>query len=413
MNFDPYFFAILIIIIVCFIFELYLDIKNFKTFKQPLPDELSDIFDSSKYLKNQEYNLSKAKFGFVSSSFSFLFLLALLTFDAFALLNNFVNLLTPDLTLRSILFFGILYFVYDIITTPLSIYHTFVIESKFGFNRTTKKVFILDKLKSWGLTIIIGGILLFLISKFYLNTGIWFVPLVFILISSFSLFMIFFYTSLIVPMFNKLTPLPAGTLREDIENLSKKLNFSIADISVMDSSKRSAKSNAFFSGFGKKKKIVLFDTLIEKHSNEELVAILAHEIGHYKKKHIQLGYLFSVFQTAVVLTLLYLFLQFSEFQLALGVNNTSLHIGLVVFGIFFTPFSLLTNILTSFFSRKNEFQADAYAALNYSSNHLQAALKKLSSDNLSHLTPHKLYVKVYYSHPPIIERLRELKKIPN
>lgn len=404
------FFILIGIIILNYFFEQIIDFLNFKTYDKSLPDLMSDVYDNEKYLKNQEYNKAKARFSFYTSAFSFILILLMLLFDGFAFVDNLVSDVTNNESVITLLFFGVLFLASEILTLPFSIYNTFVIEEKFGFNKTKTSTFIFDKLKTWMLAVVIGGLLLFAISQAYMHTDAWFVPLVFALISVFMIFMSMFYTVLIVPMFNKLSVLPEGELRNSINDLALKLDFPLADISIMDSSKRSSKSNAYFSGFGKKRKIVLFDTLIEKHTVEELVAILAHEIAHYKKKHVLTGMLLSLLQTGIMLTLLYLFLQLPNFQFALGVEKTSLHIGLLVFALLFTPFSIITNFVTSYISRKNEYSADEFAAKNYSALHLQNALKKLSSDNLSHLNPHPFYVKVYYSHPPVIERLKALDK---
>jgi len=413
MNYQTVFFVIIAVITLNYIFEQIVDYLNFRTYDKGLPDLMSDVYDNEKYIKNQKYNKTKAKFGFFTAAFSFALIILMLVFDGFAFVDNLVSAAIVNESLRTLMFFGILFFASEIITIPISAYNTFIIEEKFGFNKTKLPTFITDKLKSWLIAVLIGALLLFAISLAYQYTGIWFVPLVFILIAVFMIFMIMFYTVLIVPMFNKLSVLPDGELRNAIEDLAQKLNFPLVDISIMDSSKRSSKSNAYFSGFGKKRKIVLFDTLIEKHTVEELVAILAHEIAHYKKKHVLTGMLLSLLQTAIMLSILYLFLQYPEFQYALGVEKSSLHIGLIVFALLFTPFSIITNFVTSYISRKNEYSADEFAAKNYSAKHLQSALKKLSSDNLSHLNPHPFYVKVHYSHPPVIERLKALEKFKN
>jgi len=376
-----------------------------------LPAEAEGVYTSEKYARSQQYLKRKAKFGIITATFSFSLLLGMLFFNGFAITDQFVQNMTDNPILQSLLFFAILGFLFDIISIPFEIYSTFRIEEEFGFNKTTVKTFIFDKLKSWILTMVIGGGLLSLIIWIYIATGQWFALIALIVVGFFGLFMNMFYTQLIVPIFNKLKPLPEGELKDAIEEFSKKANFPLTKISVIDSSKRSTKSNAYFSGLGKKKRIVLFDTLIEKHTVSELVAVLAHEIGHYKKKHILKGLFTGLIQTSALLYLLYLFLGYSIFQEAIGATESSFHMGIVVFGLLYSPISLILGLFDNYISRKNEFEADAFAARFGLAGALSDALKKLSADNLSNLTPHPVYVFFYYSHPPLINRLQSISNI--
>ena len=310
----------------------------------------------------------------------------------------------------ALIFFGILGFASDIIGLPFSIYKTFVIENKFGFNRTSISTFIKDKLKGYILGIILGGSIFSLLIWIYLHTGVYFWLLAWAVTGTFLLLATMFYTSWILPMFNKLSPLPPGDLRSAIESYSKKVSFDLTDIFIMDGSKRSSKANAFFSGFGKSKKIVLFDTLLEKHTTEELVAVLAHEIGHYKLKHTRTGFFLAFIQSGIMFYILSLFLGNPALANAMHANASSFEIDILAFGLLYSPLSSILGIIMNIVSRRNEFQADDYARTTFNGVPLSSALKKLSSDSLSNLNPHPAYVFVHYSHPPLLQRLRALMK---
>jgi STE24 endopeptidase len=309
-----------------------------------------------------------------------------------------------------LLFFGILAFVSDLLSVPFDLWDTFRIEEKYGFNKTTPKTFVLDKLKGWLLMIILGGGILLLITWLYNVTGKYFWLLAWGAITLFSLVMNMFYSNLIVPLFNKQTPLEEGTLRDSIEAFAEKVGYNLKNIYVIDGSRRSSKANAYFTGLGPKKRIVLYDTLINDLETDEIVAVLAHEIGHYKKKHSLHGLILGIVQTGIMLYLFSLFVAVPELSQALGGETASFHIGLIAFTILYAPLSLLLGIFTNIFSRRNEYQADAYAARNYGSAPLVSGLKKLSRNSLSNLTPHPLYVFFHYSHPPLLQRIRKMKQ---
>ena len=375
-----------------------------------LPEELQGIYELEEYKKSQEYDKANSSFGFITSTFSILLMLAMLYFDGFALLDGFIRDYTTHPILMAMMFFGLLMIASDILGLPFSIYSTFVIEERFGFNRTTAQTFVLDKLKGYIIGGLIGGGLLALFIWFYESAENLFWVYAWIAFSGFMILMTTFYASVIVPIFNKLTPLEEGELRSAIEEYCVKVNFKLDNLFVMDGSKRSAKANAFFSGLGSKKKIVLFDTLIKNHTNEELVAVLAHEAGHYKKKHTQGGVILSVLQTGLMLYILSLVIDSPLLAQALGSEIQSFHLGILVFGLLYSPLSMIMGIGMNMLSRKNEYEADAYARETYSSEALQSALKKLSVDNLSNLLPHPAYVFFHYSHPTLLQRLSALKK---
>jgi STE24 endopeptidase len=312
--------------------------------------------------------------------------------------------------LLALAFFAVLMLASDILTIPFQWYSTFVIEEKYGFNKTTTKTFVVDKLKGYLLAAIIGGglisTLIYLVKAMGPNFWIWFS----VLASLFVLFINMFYTSIILPMFNKLTPLPEGELKTAIEDFARKVRFPLDNIFIIDGSKRSKKANAFFSGIGKRKKIVLYDTLVENHTTDELVAVLAHEVGHFKKKHIVWGYVLSIVQIVFTLFVLSTLMFEETVTLALGGTQLAVHLNLVAFGILFSPISGITGLFMKIYSRKNEFEADAYARETFDGKALSNALKRLSVDSLSDLYPHPLYVFFHYSHPPLLERLKALSR---
>ena len=296
-----------------------------------------------------------------------------------------------------------------LVSIPINYYSTFIIEEKFGFNKTTIKTFLADILKGTLMSILIGGLLLAvaILILNYFSEGFWF--WLWLSLSIFTVFISMFYTSLIVPIFNKLSPLEDGSLKTKIQQYSDKIGYSLKNIFVIDGSKRSSKANAYFSGFGPKKTIALFDTLIEKHTEEELVAVLAHEVGHYKKNHIKQGMILSIIQIAVMCFLFELCLQLPEISTALGAEINAFHLGLIGFSFIFSPIGLITGIFMNILSRKNEFEADEYAKKTYDGESLSLALKKLSVDSLTNLHPHPFYVFIHYSHPPLLERLKALR----
>lgn len=404
------FIAILVIVILDFILERVLDYLNSTNWREDLPVELEGIYDNESYRKSQQYLKTNHKFSQITESFNFILVLGMLLFGGFAFLDNYIRGFTGNPILLSLLFFGILGLIADILGTPFSVYATFVIEERFGFNKTTVKTFILDKLKGMLLAVIIGGGLLSLVVWIYGATGQWFWLIAWGLMSFFTVFMTLFYSNIIVPLFNKQTPLESGELRDDIEAFAKKTGFDLKNIYVIDGSKRSTKANAYFTGLGRKKRIVLYDTLIKDHSTEELVAVLAHEIGHYKKKHTLIGTVVSILQTGLMLFILSRFLGSPYLSGALGASVSSFHLSVVTFGILYTPLSIVLGLALNAFSRKHEFEADYFAATQYDGNSLRTALIRLSVNNLSNLRPHPAYVFFYYSHPPLLKRLEKIKE---
>jgi len=402
--------VLLVIITFDFVFERVITHLNNKSSKKPIPSELNGIYDNEKYAKSQAYQRATSQFGTLTATLSFVLMFAAIYFGWFGLLDKWLRGFSPFEPLTTLLFFGAVFIISDVFGTPFSWYQTFVIEEKFGFNKMTPKTFWLDKLKGYVLTLLIGGTLLAALIYLVIAMGSGFWAYFWIIITVFILFLNVFYTSLLLPLFNKLTPLEEGSLKESIQAYSEQVNFPLKNIFVIDGSKRSSKGNAFFSGLGKKKKVVLFDTLIAQHTTEELTAVFAHEVGHFKKKHIILGTVISILTIGLMLFLLSKMIFNSEVSWAMGGDITTLHLNMLAFAILYTPVSRILGLFSNALSRKNEFEADEYAVTTYAGQPLIDGLKKLSSDHLSNLTPHPAYVFVHYSHPPLLERIRAMQQ---
>jgi len=409
INPETLFNILITIIVLNFLKDSILDYLNSTFFNKEIPVILSDIYDEKKYLKSQEYKKIQYRFSRIFNIYSFLILMLFFYLDGFLIVDNYSRSLFESELVISLSFFAIIYFGNDILRIPFSLYNTFIIEEKFGFNKTSIKTFINDKLKSWLLTILFGGgIISFIIFQFEsIGQKFWIVAWIFI--SVLTVLINGLYTQVIVPLFNKQTKLEDGELKSEIEKYSKKVGFNLSNIFVIDGSKRSTKANAYFSGFGKQKRVTLFDTLINKLNKEQIVAVIAHEIGHYKKNHIIFNLLFSIIQTGIMLYILSLLIYMPIFSEALNIENHSFHIALVTFSILYTPVSEISSIIFNLFSRKFEYQADEYADKSFDGKYLIQALKVLTKDSLSNLTPHPKYVWWHYSHPTLLERINQLQ----
>lgn len=406
-----FFFVIIAVLIFDFLLGVLLVFLDSRLWSSSLPLELHGIYDAERYERSQKYEKAKTRFGLISGSFSFLVTMAMLLFGGFAVVDSMAASCSGNAIVQALVFFGILMLASDILGIPFAAYATFKIEERFGFNRTSIKTFIGDKLKSWLLMAVLGGGILSFIAWVYPLSGDWFVVIAWCVFALFSIFMSMFYSQLIVPLFNKQKPLEEGALRTAVEEFSRKAGFRLDNIFVIDGSKRSKKANAYFTGLGRKKRIVLYDTLIADHSVEELVAVLAHEIGHYKKKHTMTGLISSLLSIGLLLFLFSWMMKIPELSLALGAPKPEFHMGLLAFALLYSPVSMILGLLVNYISRKNEYAADRYAAEQYSSEHLQTALIRLSVNNLSNLRPHRLSVIFHYSHPPLLKRLEALRKI--
>jgi STE24 endopeptidase len=395
-----------------FLFELISGLLNFNSFDKPLPENVKNIYSKDEYSKSQSYKKINFKFELISSIYGFLIIFLVLYYGLLGQLDSYLRNITFENEISlSILFFLSIFLISDIIKIPFQLYKTFIIEENFGFNTMKISTFLIDKIKSYIISsffivILITPLLLFIIlypDSFWIY--FW------LLISAFLIFANMFYTSLIVPLFNKLEVLKDGELKQKMDNFSRKVNFPLSNIFVINGSLRSKKANAFFSGFGKNKKIVLYDTLIKNHTVDELVAVLAHEIGHYKLNHIKTNMAISVITTGFMLFILSNFIFNSQVSYALGGNVSFRHLEIFAFFIIYSPVSSLISILMNIKSRKNEYEADEYAVKNFNKKPMLDALKRLSKDNLTNLTPHPLYEFLNYSHPSISKRLYSIEKI--
>ena len=409
MNSSFLFYILIAILLIRFTIETFLEFLNAKRYSDAVPNELSDVFDEKEYRKAQQYKKTNYRFGLVTSIFSLTLTLSFLFFGGFEWVDRIARNISDSPILNALLFFGIIMIGNDIVTTPFSYYRTFVIEEKFDFNKSTKKLFWIDKLKGWLMMMIIGGGLLALVIWFFQWAGTNFWIYAWVLMAVFSLFMNLFYSKLIVPLFNKQTPLEEGSLKSKIESYAKQVGFELKNIFVIDGSKRSTKANAYFSGFGKEKRITLYDTLINDLEEDEIVAVLAHEVGHYKKKHIIFNLSASILLTGITLYILSLFINNPEISLAIGVSQPSFHAALIGFGILYSPISEITGLIMNYMSRKFEYQADNFAKNTFAPKPLISSLKKLSKNSLSNLTPHPAYVFMHYSHPTLMSRIKNLK----
>ena len=410
INAQNLFYVIIGIIVINFIKDSFLDYLNSKYFDKKPPKNLENLFEKEKYLKSQEYKKTKYNFSRISSLFGVSIVLLFFFFDGFLILDEFCRSNFDSELIISLSFFGLIFLLNDLANLPFSLYNTFVIEEKFGFNKTTIKTFIFDKIKSWIITIIFGGgILSFIIFQFEtIGKDFWLIAWLFV--SLLTILINGFYAQIIVPLFNKQTKLKNGDLKNEIKSYSKKVGFDLKNIFVIDGSKRSTKANAYFSGFGAQKRITLYDTLINDLETDEIVAVLAHEVGHYKRKHIIVNLFSSILLTGFTFWLLSIFVSLPIFSEALNITTPSFHVGLIVFGILYSPISEFTGLLMNILSRKFEFQADNYAKETFAAQPLITSLKKLSKNSLSNLTPHPAYIFMNYSHPTLLQRVQNLNK---
>ncbi len=408
MQAQNLFYLFIGFIVVEFLIEKFLDYLNAQHFSEELPDELADVYDTEAYQKSQSYKLVNYRFDLMTSIVSFMAVLFFMFLDGFAWLDQQVARITDSTFWQSVLYIDILIVSISLLNLPFSYYKTFVIEQQFGFNKSTKKLFFTDKIKSLLMNLFFTSLLLGVFIWFYRQSGKDFWLYAWIFFTVFMIFINMFYTTLIVPLFNKLSSLECGELKEKLRLLSEKTSYNIDKIFVIDGSKRSTKANAYFSGFGPKKKVVLYDTLIQDLTSDEITAVLAHEIGHYKRKHILFNLLLSVFTAGVMLYLLSLVIDNQLLAEALGVPKAKFHINLIAFILLFTPVSFLTGLLTNWLYRKFEYQADAFAKKYHNAADLISGLKKLSRKSLSNLTPHPWYAAAYFSHPTLLQRIKAL-----
>ena len=405
-----YLIVILAIIIGNYILDLIIDLLNVRSIKEELPNEFEGFYDSAKYKKSQSYLKDNTYFKLIQATFMTAMVLFLILSGGFNFIDRLARSFNLGIIPTGLIFSGILFFFFQIIGIPFSIYHTFVIEEKYGFNRTKPKTFILDILKGWLLSIIIGGLLLFLIIWFFIKSGNLAWLFCWLGVTVFEFFIIFIAPVVIMPLFNKFIPLEEGELKQAIQTYAQSQDFKLKGLFKMDGSRRSSKSNAFFTGFGKYRRIVLFDTLIKNHGVDELVSVLAHEMGHYKKKHILKMMTISILTNGLMFFILSLFINNPGMFAAFRMDNFSIYASLLLFSFLYTPINIILSLAGNVLSRYHEYEADKYAVSTYKKPEaFILALKKLSVDNLSNLTPHPLKVFISYSHPPVLERIKALR----
>ena len=396
------------LVVLNYVIESIIKILNFRESKKPLHPTLANLYSETEYHRSLQYSQANFKLAIMNSTYSILIMVVALASGLFGAVDDFVRARISSEILIAILFFAIIGIASDLLDLPFDIYGTFVVEEKFGFNKTTPTTFIIDKLKGYLLAGLIGGGLLALVVLIYQETGAAFWILAWLLLALFSLLMFMFGTTLILPLFNKLKPLEEGELKNEILKYCEQEGYSIGRLFVMDASKRSSKANAFFAGLGKSKTIVLFDTLIEKLTTQEIMAVLAHEIGHYKKRHTLYGFVLSLTQSLIIFAVLGWALRFPELSQALGSDTQSFHLSILAFFIIFTPLSFALDLITNGISRRNEYEADQFAKNTYDSAPLKSGLIKIATDSLANLSPHPLAVKIYATHPPLLQRLNAL-----
>ena len=408
MSSEGLYWLVIGIVLAEYVWSTWLTLLNIKASRQPIPDLLSELYDAERYRKQQDYAMTNRKFSLISGAVSTLVTLAIFAFGGFAAFDGAARSVSNAPVVQALVFWGIFFVISWVISLPFDAYRTFVIEQRFGFNRTTPKLFVTDALKTLLMNMVIMGAVLALCVWIYTLTPRWFWLIAWGAVTLFSLFMQYFYSQLIVPLFNKQTPLPEGELRTAIEAFAARVNFQLDNIFVIDSSKRSSKSNAYFTGFGRRKRVVLYDTLMEQLTTEEIVGVLAHEIGHYKHHHIIRSSLEGFATNLLMFWLFSLFIGSSALAAAAGCEAASFHVNLAVFSLIYTPVSLVLDIVTNVISRSHERQADAFAAAHGMGPAEASALKKMSAKSLANLTPHPLVVFTEYSHPTLYERVKSL-----
>lgn len=408
---SPEIVFILIVVFLCvdFIVERILEGVNRRAMSPCLPESLKGIYDEKEYERFQCYKRENDRFGLLSSGFSFLVTIVFLCAGGFGWYNGWVTSVTDSVVWQTLLFMFGLSLASGVLGLPFDWYATFHIEEKYGFNKTTVKTYLLDMVKGGCVSALVGGVLLAAVVGFYLWTGAYFWLYAWGVITLFSVFMAMFYSQLIVPLFNKQTPLEDGSLRDKIDAFARQAGFKLDNIYVIDGSKRSTKANAYFTGLGPKKRIVLYDTLIKDLTEDEIVAVLAHEVGHYKKRHTLRFMVASVLQTGFMLWLFSLLVNQPVLSEALGSDKAYFQLGLVAFALLYSPVGMVLGLFMNAWSRKNEYEADAYATDHGQGEALVSGLKKISVKALSNLTPHPVYEWVYYSHPSLLRRIRAIQ----
>ena len=412
MEMNVYLVIILFVIVGNYLLDIVVETLNVRHTQSDLSEEYEGYYDAEQYRKAQDYLKEDTRFEIITNTITTPITVAFILIGGFNLVDQIARSFQFGPIFTGLIFAGILMLASQIISIPFSAYNTFVIEEKYGFNRTTARTFILDILKSWLLAAIIGATIFSIVLWFFGKAGSWAWVYCWLMVVLFQIVLVFFAPVVILPLFNKLYPLEDAKLKTAIENYARSQNFKIKGVFEMDASKRSTKSNALFTGFGKFRRIVLFDTLVKKHTVDELVCILAHEMGHYKKKHIFKSMLKSIMTTGLMFLLVSFFINNKGLFSAFKMQNTSTYASLIFFAFLYAPINMVISIFGKMLSRRNEYEADAYAVATYGKpESMISALKRLTVDNLSNLTPHPLKVFLSYAHPPVLERIRAIRRM--
>lgn len=402
------YYIIIFILILEFIYNMVLTALNRKASHNPIPDELSGIYDEEAYRRQQSYSRENSRVGVISESVEAVIMLSVFCLGGFALLDGFTLSVSANIVARALIFFGVFYLLDTVLSIPFSAYSTFSIEQRYGFNRQTPWLFISDIFKGMAISLIIYVILIGAVVEIYSLIPEWFWLVAWAVLALFTLGIQYIYSDLIVPLFNKQTPLEEGELRTAIEDFARKVDFKLQNIYVIDGSKRSSKANAYFTGFGARKRVVLYDTLMEQLTTDEIVAVLAHEIGHYKHRHILRGMATALLSNLALFWLFSLVIDSEAIAAAAGCAEPSFHVNMTVFMLLLTPLQIVLGTVGNVVSRRHEWQADEFARVHGFGVPLISALRKMSAKSLSNLTPHPFVVFTQYSHPTLLQRLKHV-----
>ncbi|MCO4755946.1 MAG: M48 family metallopeptidase [Bacteriovoracaceae bacterium] len=387
----------------------YVNLNYVRKRQDSVPAEFSDKIDLESHKKAANYTVAKMKFNSVSTAWHYVLLMFWIAFGGLNMLDQWARSFGVETTPTAFIFVAALALISMLLGLPEAIYHTFVLEEKFGFNKTTPALFVKDKIKELIVSAVIGLPFFYALMKIMegLGSSWWFFAASFML--GFQFIMLWAYPRFIAPLFNKFSKLEDDSLVQEIEKLSKRIDLNFKDYYVMNASIRSSHGNAYFTGFGKNKRIVFFDTLLKSLAPQEIISVLAHELGHLKRKHILKSMaIMSVF-LFVGFYILGLSYDSEVFYSAHKVQNPSSYMALVLFMYLVPVYTFPMTPISAWFSRKNEYEADEFAVKNASGQELISALVKMYKDNSSSLTPSPVYSKFYFSHPPAAERVKFIK----
>ncbi|MFA5043351.1 MAG: M48 family metallopeptidase, partial [Kiritimatiellia bacterium] len=403
--------AILAILIGACLLDVLVNWLNLRQLTTRLPSEFEGYYDAARYQTAQDYLRANTRLAMIKTIVFTAMIVAFILAGGFALVDQAARYFQVGPIVTGLIFAALLITPVFFIQLPFAVYETFVIEERYGFNRMTVGTFVLDLLKSAALGGVLGALALALVLWFFEKAGSWAWVYAWLGLFGFQLFLVFIAPVAIMPLFNKFTPLPPGELRQAIETYARAQDFKMQGVYIMDGSKRSSKANAMFTGFGRFRRIVLYDTLVKKHTVPELVSVLAHEIGHYQRRHIYKFLLISLAGSGLMFFILSLTIRSPALFQAFGVATPSVYAGIVFFGLLYAPIDMTLSVFGNWVSRRFEYEADAFVvSTGNRPASMIAALKKLSVDNLSNLTPHPFKVFLEYSHPPVLQRIEAIRR---